>query len=231
MINLVTIDDHEDENNLIHVAVDECIFKLLGDEDFEYVGIKKEKIDQVLAGNRIIDFCCYDVSGGMELLYDLRKRYPRMNLLLVVEMSMSPTEYLKPGIKPDAILIRPVSFENAFETLRSFLTEGISQRENNDQAFVVDGREGKYTIPYSKIYYFESRDKKIYLKTLEGEYGFYGTIDELDGELPGMFVRCHRSFIVNKKYIRKILNISTIELSNGFIVPVSRSYRQTIKEL
>ena len=47
MINLVTIDDHEDENNLIHVAVDECIFKLLGDEDFEYVGIKKEKIDQV----------------------------------------------------------------------------------------------------------------------------------------------------------------------------------------
>jgi DNA-binding LytR/AlgR family response regulator len=231
MINLVTIDDHDDENDLIHKVVDECIFKMIGNEDFEYVGIKKANINQVLQDNKGVDFCCYDVSVGMDLLYDLRKRYPLMNLLLVVEMSMSPTEYLKPGIKPDAILIRPVNPKNASDTLEIFLSEGLSQRDSSDRIFVVDGREGKYTIPYNKIYYFESREKKIYIKTIEGEYGFYGTIDELEGELSEMFVRCHRSFIVNKKYIRKISNITTIELSNGFMVPVSRSYRQTVKEL
>ena len=231
MINLVIIDDHEDENIMIHSAVEECMLKVIGEEQFDYMHLTKEKVDTFIDNNTKLDFCCYDVSGGIDRLYDLRRRYPLMSLLLMVEMNMSPTEYLRPGIKPDAVLIRPVNLENARDTVKNFIIEGIAQRGNNNQSFVIDRRDCKYYIPFHKIFYFESRDKKIYLKTIEGEYGFYGTIDELEEDLPYFFVRCHRSFIVNKTHIQRVLNINTIELSNGFILPISRTYRQIIKEL
>ena len=231
MINLVIIDEREDENNLIRIVVEKSIHRIIGNERFEYMHLKADDISEFISNNTEIDFCCYDVSGGMESLYKIRKSYPRMSLLLVVETTMSPNEYLKPGIKPDAILIRPMCIEDVDDTISAFLAEGISQKKNDDQTFVVEGREGKYSIPYSKIYFFESRDKKIYLKTIEAEYGFYGTIDELEDELSELFVRCHRSYLVNKIHIREIMNASTILLLNGFVVPISRTYRQNIKEL
>ena len=62
------------------------------------------------------------------------------------------------------------------------------------------------------------------------EYGFYLTMDRLAEELPEQFLRCHRSFIVNSRKIRKImLSQNLIGLEDGFDIPLSRSYKAVLK--
>ncbi len=63
------------------------------------------------------------------------------------------------------------------------------------------------------------------------EMAFYETMEHLEERLPDYFVRCHRSFIVSRQRIRKVmLSKSLIELEQGMQIPLSRSYKPAFKE-
>lgn len=81
------------------------------------------------------------------------------------------------------------------------------------------------------IYYIEAREKKIFIRTKQEEYGFYDTIENMEKKLPENFLRCHRSYIVNMSKVTAVkLSQSLIEIQNELQVPLSRSYKKTVKE-
>lgn len=236
MIRIVTIDGEKEEIPMLRNAIRENAAKLTDDEWNLRFFPSTEESEKYIKSEPLIDFGCYDVAldGGMKYLLSFRKRYEGMSLMLIADAMTSPVEYLKPGIKPDSLLLRPLRQEVLMEVMEAFISDGISKNANkgNVQVFTVESREGKLYVPYDKIYYFEAREKKIFIKTMSEEYGFYSTIETLVSSLPDGFVRCHRSYIVNKRYIRKILGTQNmINLINGFMVPVSRTYRYIMKEL
>ena len=60
----------------------------------------------------------------------------------------------------------------------------------------------------------------------------FSTQDNLSEKLPEQFVRCHRGFIVNKHKIKKVaLSQNLIFLTDGYDVPLSRSYKSVVKGL
>ena len=93
----------------------------------------------------------------------------------------------------------------------------------------METREGKTFIPYSQIFYFEAREKKVFLRTLYKEYGFYSTIEELAKGLPDYFLRSHRSFIVNRNTVENMKG-NEVFLRQGFTIPLSRSYKSDFVE-
>ena len=100
------------------------------------------------------------------------------------------------------------------------------------ESFLVDTREEKAVVPYSHIYYFEAREKKVFLRTKHTEYAFYSTIDALEKMLPDTFQRCHRSYIVNmQKLVRVVSSENCLELAGQITIPVSRSYRSLLREV
>ena len=53
----------------------------------------------------------------------------------------------------------------------------------------------------------------------------------LAGTQPEEFIRCHRSFIINRKKIEKVvLSQSTVVMEEGLMVPISRSYRTRMRQ-
>lgn len=184
----------------------------------------------------LIDFACCDVTikGVTQLLPELRRSYEEMGMMLIADEMTSPMEYLKPGIRADSLLIRPYDTRTLNDTLHDFISEGLSRKnsDNGQGSFTMETKEGKTFFPYENIYYFEAREKKVFIRLLNEEYGFYSTMDELEGILPEKFRRCHRSYIVNVEKINRIfLSQNLIELVKDFTVPLSRSYRQSFKGL
>ena len=85
-------------------------------------------------------------------------------------------------------------------------------------------------MPFEEILYFESQEKRIYLRTRSREYGFYDTLEQLSGRLPEGFLRCHKSFIVNLSFLRGVnLSRNTLDLEGDIAVPVSRTYKPAVK--
>lgn len=239
MISMLIYDRIEKElQRLKSAVVDQAAY--LSDEYWNILLAKtREEAAQKEEKVPLLNTACMDITGEGDLncVEKLRKKYREMFLLLIADTSISPMSYVKPGIMASSLLLRPEAGGSCDDkdidrVMREFLEAYLEQFETGRRCFVIESREGKFHIPFDKIFYFEAREKKLYLQTDTEEYGFYGTIDKLEEELPPHFMRCHRSFIVNIRKIEKVvLSQNIIYLTQDRDVPLSRSYKAALKEL
>jgi two-component system, LytTR family, response regulator LytT len=83
-------------------------------------------------------------------------------------------------------------------------------------------------IPYSEIVYIESLSDYIRIHTRKDQIVSKEKISNLASRLPDIFIRIHRSYIINKDRIK---NISYDEiLVDDVGLTVGRSYRKAVKE-
>ena len=182
--------------------------------------------------NPMLDIICFDVteSNGIEHIEELRKKYSQAYIILLADLNISPVKYMKPTIMAASLLLRPFNDTNITDVIEEMM-EAFKREDNSGKVFIIDDEDGRNRIPYSSILYFESKEKKVFLCTDTRQYGFYNTIEHLSEELPDNFKRCHRSYIVNTDYISKvILTENLIYLTDDSVIPLSRSYRNVMKE-
>ncbi|MBN1115751.1 MAG: LytTR family transcriptional regulator [Bacteroidales bacterium] len=83
-------------------------------------------------------------------------------------------------------------------------------------------------IPYNEIVYIESLSDYIRVNTVNEQIISKEKISNLASRLPDIFLRIHRSFIINKE---KIKSISYNEVTvDDVILNIGRSYRKEVKE-
>lgn len=182
----------------------------------------------------LLDIAIIEVTNIEEakLADVIRKRFPKVEIMLVSNATVSPMLYLNPNIKAASLAVRPLAEIQTKEIMRNFfqLSNRKIQKLNDDAVIWIEVQGEKLRVPYDKIIYFEAKNKRIYLRLQSVEYGMYGTMDKLLEKLPDQFIRCHRGFIVNKDYIHKVIfSENTIMLQEHMMIPLSRSYKTELK--
>ena len=90
-----------------------------------------------------------------------------------------------------------------------------------------------YPVPIEKITHIESFQKKTFFYTEDGQFSISSTLKELDMRLPEIFLRIHRSYIVNTASIQRISRDFSsnlvVTLVDGTELPVSQSYVNDVK--
>lgn len=179
---------------------------------------------------------CLDVTVKEMLSWteEFRRTHEGSFLLIIADMAISPAVYCKPSIRPTGLILRHSGTDQMRKVLRELMQMCIDRLHSagDSEHFLVEERGERTIVEYSKIFYFESREKKVYVRCAAMEYGFYDTLDHLTETLPDYFIRCHRSYIINSRRVEKILlGQNCIELERGMTVPVSRSYRAEVRKL
>ena len=195
-----------------------------------------EQILEYVEKRTLFDIICLDITmdGVLELAERIRAICRHAILILISDFSITPECYIRPSIRADSLMLKPLTYEKIEHTLKeafSSFAEMFGASKSPD-VFVAENRDGRWRIPYREILFFEARDKRIYLNTNDQELSFIGTIGILEESLPDIFLRCHRSYIINKEKVVKMTpRENTIELYGNFSIPVSKSYRHVMKEL
>lgn len=207
----------------------------ISDEDWNFESYSTgEMLEDFLSTNPVIDISCVDVTAedGISMAEKIRKHNRNMCMIVISDLSVPPTSYIKPSVMASALLLRPLTDSNVNQVLSDTMSAFFKDSEKNKKSFVIDNRDGRQLIPYDRIFFFESRAKKIFVCTDGREYSFYDTLDGIEQKLDDSFIRCHRSYIVARSQIRKIIfSQNIIELINGDVIPISRSYKPMLKEL
>lgn len=114
--------------------------------------------------------------------------------------------------------------------LESALKRALRQldRERAD-CILVHAMNWCRAVKIRDIRYCEVIDRKIYLHTENEVIIYYGKIKELEKQLNGRLIRCHRSYLVNPDFLREFTD-GQIYLEGGGCIPVSRSRRQAFME-
>ena len=119
--------------------------------------------------------------------------------------------------------------EGSLLTVYPAVTEGKS-------VITLKTDDGWKPLPFFEVIYLEIKDRKTHV-IAEGFTGTqHNTLQEFEYFLPSeMFIRCHRSFIVNVHHIDQILpdthSTFLLKMKNGDQVPVSQSYSSYFRKL
>lgn len=182
-----------------------------------------------------IDMSCFDVTQdeSVSKLEELRKADKSAMLILISDATVSPLKYMKPALMAGSLMLKPLNKTMISNTVKEVFNEIITTDQVSDEKkFCVETKSGQTLLPYDKILFFEAREKKIFLNMECEEIAFYSSLDVLEKSLPDNFVRCHRSFIVNKNKITQIVFAQNIIYCNSDItIPLSRSCKPMLKEL
>ena len=99
---------------------------------------------------------------------------------------------------------------------------------------MFDTRQLLYIIPIEEVVYFQSDLKYVNIACRNGEkISVYKKLDVIENSLSIVFLRIHKSYIVNKMYIDKIDKTSRlIVLTDGTELPISNSqYTRVLDDL
>jgi len=105
----------------------------------------------------------------------------------------------------------------------------LEEKEKRKKSFLEIMSDRKIAkIPYEDIIYIESMSDYIKINTISGQMVSKEKISKLYSRLPDMFLRIHRSFIVNKDRIRSFSSGEVVV--ENVPLNIGRSYKKQVKE-
>ena len=92
------------------------------------------------------------------------------------------------------------------ECLLNALERYTLQTNKTHKVYTIEIGDRKISVDYNDILFFETSSNihKVILHAKDRQIEFSSTIKELEKILDDTFVRCHRSFLVNKNNIQEI---------------------------
>ncbi len=116
-------------------------------------------------------------------------------------------------------LLKPVEDKK----LKRVLLKAVRKTKERSQAFIIVSRDRqRKKLFLDDIYYFEIRGRMIDAHGTGGVFSYYGQIGLLERELQGKgFVRCHKSYLVNLKYV-DVYNRQELVLDNGERIAIAK---------
>ncbi|MFR4810623.1 MAG: LytR/AlgR family response regulator transcription factor [Clostridium perfringens] len=192
--------------------------------------------------------------SGENLIFELEENPNRFSILIVdivmngingIEVSKILRRYGYDGIiifltsskeyALESFEVFPMAYilkENIDNVFEEILLKAIKNlKVNTVKKIAISDKETEKTINVSTIIYIESLNKKIILHKSSNEN------EEIKGSLKFIyekikeygFIRCHKSYIINAKYIHSF-NCTNCTLKNNYVIPIGRKFSEEFKE-
>lgn len=169
-----------------------------------------------------LDIQMKDMSG-MDTARVLRKRNYDGHLIFVTVLNECVYDAFE--VQAFDYLVKPLEdsrFNRSMERLLSSL-----QTPSSTRLLIQRGNECRI-ISFHQIIYCEVINRKIYIHMYNNEIiDYYDKIEQLETKLDQRFFRCHRSYLVNLKYIQRY-DKNILFLTTGEQIPVSRLRTQEL---
>ena len=214
MLNIFVCEDNAAQRRTIMqmiqntVLIEELDMQLVLDTEDPYVLLEKVKASQN-TGIYFLDIDLNSSMNGMKLAQQIRLFDPRGFIIFITahsELSYMTFQYRVEAM--DFVLKdNPAEAEVKIrECLLNALERYTLQTNKTHKVYTIEVGDRKISINYDDIFFFETSSNihKVILHAKDRQIEFSSTIKELTNILDGNFVRCHRSFLVNKNNIKEI---------------------------
>lgn len=102
-------------------------------------------------------------------------------------------------------------------------------KAQSPNSLVISTSDGYLFINPEEIVYCEADGNYTSIFLISGQRHFIcRQLGDLEGDLPGSFVRIHHSYIVNIRFLDRYDHSGLLWLKSGFAVPVARRRRQEV---
>ncbi len=177
--------------------------------------------EELLSYDRTIDILFLDIQmngiDGMETARKLRDRKFKGFLIFITVLKEMVFQAF--DVQAYDYLVKPIEEKRFKKTMERLLD---SMQNASEASLLVQKGYESSIIAFENIVFCEIIDRKIYLHLASSEVvDFYERIEKLETKLDSRFFRCHRSFLINLKYLKSYKN-GIAYMEGGQQIPVSR---------
>ncbi len=177
--------------------------------------------------DRDFDILLLDIEmgtiNGVELAKTVRMENDAVQMIFVTGFP----DFIAEGYEVSAVhyLMKPVDRDKLF----SALDRAVANLGKAERWILLPSGDGQTRVRLDRIVYAEAYGHDLTIHTEDGNFTFRRTIGSWEAELgpEAGFVRCHRSVLVNLRYVSKVTKIDVI-LDDGTALPLARNAVQAV---
>lgn len=219
-MKIVICDDMQEDLDLISTYIMKCANDLNIEIECNSYMNGKDLLNNI---NDELDVVFLDIDmpkpNGIDIANTLNEKFPELNIVFITNHS---------NLVFDVIKFRPLGFvrKNKIEDeMKQALIRVQNEIYNNSVVF-----QNLMVIKMNDILYMESKRHNIEIHTKEKVQTVRATMSEYEQKLkPYGFVRIHKGFIVNMKFICRI-NGRIVKLDNGIELISGGNYNKNVRE-
>lgn len=230
MLKVAICDDERYFQGQLDVMVDEIakVHKIKIDIDIFDDGI--EIVKQVRNGHRF-DIIFMDIQmkqmNGIEAAVRIREADKAVQLIYVTSFQEYVYDVFK--VAPIGFLLKPIKKEK----LEKIFLNAAKYIINQDVYYRFEYKKVNYRVLISDILYFQSNLRDIDIVCENVNYKQSGNFTKVEEQLSKCnceFLRIHRSYLVNQRYIRKFTRENII-LADDSVLPIGKTYKTQLLKL
>ncbi|WP_420384772.1 LytR/AlgR family response regulator transcription factor [Roseivirga sp.] len=221
MIRCAIVDDEPTARDILELHIQDI-------PDLEVAGLCKNAMELLrLVARETIDLIFLDIHmpevSGLVLASSLDK-----NIKII--FTTAHREYAIQGFDLQAVdyLLKPISPERLRKAVDKYIRERGSEHEgsNRQQRFIdISSDRRVKRVPTDEIMLIESLNDFVIVHCKEEQIKTRMNISTMEELIGSGFIRTHRSYIVNKAYV-KAYNKEYVQLE-GREIPLSRKYKES----
>ena len=226
-MNCIIVDDDKLSCKILEEYVSKCSsLNLIGSfcESVEARNFitKRQDIELVILDILMPEMSGFDFMGSLDF---------QPNIIIV----SSAEEYALKAFDFNVVdfLLKPISYgrfcKAIDKTIRYFTRKEVTNT-GDEEIFIKKG-SSLVKLKLKEIIYIEALENYVTLNTNNDKFTIHFTMKAIENQLPsGVFIRVHRSFIINKSMIQTISE-SSLDLNVGGSlksIPVGKSFRDSL---
>lgn len=234
-----------EDNAKQRAFIEDIIHKIILFEDFELsfacsTDNPHTILEQMntIAGSGIyfLDIDLHSDMNGLLLAQKIRQKDPRGFIIFIT--THSEMSYMTFTYKVEALDFIIKDKPNELHTrIHQCILDAYykykSPQNSIHKNFTCFSGEKEYCILLDDILFFETslNAHKLLLHEFDKIIEFTGKLSEIEKELPDVFYRLHRSFLINKKHIKEIdMKNRLVTMSNGEVCIASLNSLKGLKQ-
>lgn len=165
--------------------------------------------------------------SGIDLARKIHEQWPNTVIIFITNY----VQYAPDGYEVGAF--RYLMKNQITEKLIDYLDLAIKERTKRLRVITIQINGERINVPVSNILYMESSARIITMHLIENVrpmYQFYGNMSDLAQKFEILgFLRVHKSYLVNMKYI-EIFQCKRLEIKDGILIPSSERKYSELKQ-
>ncbi len=228
MLNIAIVDDEVIQIELLSEMVSEWAHSRANTVNVETFNGSQGYLFSETAFDILLLDIQMNGQSGIELAKHIRETDERLVIVFITGLD----DFICEGYEVSALhyLIKPVKAEKLIEVL----DKACQRLKIADKTLLLETDDGIVRVRLADIVYIEAFAHEVVIHMSKAQvtmgkgtdiYTIKRNIGHIEDELnaleQGMFVRCHRSYIVGIRHIKRIMK-SDAELDSGELIPLSR---------
>lgn len=242
MLNIIICDDDRFTLHMLSTLLEQAIRQSKAEAKLVCISSTgQDMLKFIRNGGNYLYFLDYDFGreslNGIDLVRQIYQIDPNGKIVFVTSHGDKGMDILRSGIRPFGFIEKSMDHGNMVREYIRYLKMAAPAEENKETDPCIElpiGIDESVWLAVSELSYVDSMKTAAHFicyHTFDGsEITVRDTLEHAHEKLGKIFLRCHRSVLVNQKHIVSLQN-GMIKLSNGELVVCALSKRKMIQEI